>query len=151
MFALHVIFAVRGNRAGSRRAGGVLIEFALVLPVMVTLVLATIDFGRFAYFHIAVTNSARVGAGYAAMHPYTSTTQATWQANIRDTVKKEMQGVPNYSDNSLTMTAPQVTTDSDGQKRVRVDVQYPFNTLISWPFIPSHFTLQRAVEMRFIR
>jgi Flp pilus assembly protein TadG len=151
MFASPSIAAASYNPAQSARRGGVLIEFALVLPVMVTLVLAALDFGRFAYFHMAVTNSARVGAGYGSMHPYTSTTQATWQANIRDAVKKEMQGIPNYNDNLLTMSSPQVTTDSDGQKRVRIQVQYPFNTLISWPFIPSNFTLRRAVEMRFTR
>ena len=151
MPARNTLIAARRNRAGCQRRGGVLIEFALVLPIMMTLVLGAIDFGRFAYYHMAVTNSDRAGAGYGRMHPCTSTTQATWQANIRDAVMKEMQGVPNYSDSSLTMSAPQVTTDGDGQKRVRVQVQYPFNTLVSWPFIPSHFTLQRAVEMRFIR
>jgi Flp pilus assembly protein TadG len=151
MPAPQLIPAARCSSAQRKRHGGVLIEFALVLPVMITLVLAAIDFGRFAYFHMAVTNSARVGAGYGMMHPYTSTTQATWQANIRDAVKNEMQGVPSYSDNLLTMTTPQVTTDGDGQKRVRIQVQYPFHTLIHWPFIPSSFTLQRAVEMRFIR
>jgi Flp pilus assembly protein TadG len=151
VFPLHRFVAARCNHARSERGGGVLIELALVLPVLITLVLGTIDFGRFAYFHIAVTNSARAGAGYGMMHPYTSTTQATWQGNIRDAVKNEMQGVPNYNDNSLLMSTPQVTTDSDGQKRVRVQVQYPFSTLIAWPFVPSNFLLQRAVEMRFIR
>jgi Flp pilus assembly protein TadG len=140
----------RGRRRAERR-GAVLIEFALILPVLVTVVLGAIDFGRFAHAHMAVTNSARVGAGYAAMHPFTTGTQSLWQTKIRDAVKKEMQGIPNYDDTKLTMTAPQVTTDSDGQKRVRVEVKYPFQTLVTWPFIPSTFSMTRAVEMRFIR
>jgi Flp pilus assembly protein TadG len=135
----------------NRRYGAVLIEFALVLPILITIVLAAIDFGRFAHSHMAVTNSARVGAGYASMHPFTAGTQALWQANVRDSIKKEMQGLVNYNDGQLTMTAPQVTTDSDGQKRVRIEVKYPFNTLVNWPLLPHSFLMTRAVEMRFIR
>jgi Flp pilus assembly protein TadG len=139
----------RRNRAN--RCGTALLEFALILPVLVTIVLAAVDFGRFAHSHIAVTNSARVGAGYACMHPYTNGTQALWQSKIRDAVKKEMQGVVNYDDNLLTMTTPQVTTDSDGQKRVRIEIKYPFHTLVNWSLIPNSFLMTRAVEMRFMR
>src|SRR5215213_2578227 len=131
------------RRARANRCGAVLVEFALILPILVTIVLAAIDFGRFAHSHIAVTNSARVGAGYACMHPFTSGTQSLWQAKIREAAKNEMQGVVNYDDTLLTMTSPQVTTDSDGQKRVRVEVKYPFQTLVTWPFVPHSFLMTR--------
>lgn len=85
------------------------------------------------------------------MHPYTSGTESLWQAKIREAAMNEMQGVANYDDTLLTMTSPKVTTDSDGQKRVRVEVKYPFQTLVTWPLIPSTFFMTRAVEMRFIR
>ena len=139
------------RRARADRCGAVLVEFGLILPILVTIVLAAIDFGRFAHSHIAVTNSARVGAGYACMHPYTAGTESLWQAKIREAAANEMQGVANYDDLLLTMTSPQVTTDSDGQKRVRVEVKYPFQTLVTWPFLPNTFLMTRAVEMRFIR
>jgi Flp pilus assembly protein TadG len=139
------------RRTRANRPGAVLVEFALVLPVLVTIVLAAIDFGRFAHSHIAVTNSARVGAGYACMHPYTTGTQSLWQTKIREAVKNEMQGVAHYDDTLLAMNSPQVTTDSDGQKRVRVEVKYPFQTIVTWPFVPHSFLMTRAVEMRFIR
>jgi Flp pilus assembly protein TadG len=141
----------RNRPARANRCGAVLVEFALVLPILVTIVLAAIDFGRFAHSHIAVTNSARVGAGYACTHPFTTGTQSLWQTKIREAVKNEMQGVANYDNTLLAMTSPLVTTDSDGQKRVRVEVKYPFQTLVTWPFVPSSFLMTRAVEMRFIR
>src|SRR5215210_6714678 len=133
--------SLRNRLARASRTGAVLVEFALILPILFTIVLAAIDFGRFAHSHIAVTNSARVGAGYACMHPYTTGTQSLWEAKIREAAKNEMQGVVNYDDILLTMTSPQVTTDSDGQKRVRVEVKYPFQTLITWPFVPSSFLM----------
>lgn len=141
----------RHRYARVNRCAAALIEFALILPVLVTIVLAAIDFGRFAYSHIAVTNSARVGAGYACMHPYTAGTQALWQSKTLEAVKNEMKGITNYDNALLTMTPPQVTTDSDGQKRVRIEVKYPFQTLVTWPLIPSNFVMTRAVEMRFMR
>jgi Flp pilus assembly protein TadG len=41
------------------RRGAAAVEFALILPLLVTLVLACVDFGQFAYNYIAVTNAAR--------------------------------------------------------------------------------------------
>jgi Flp pilus assembly protein TadG len=148
-----VTFARRHRRhgAGAKRQGAVLIEFALILPVLITIVLAAIDFGRFAHAHMAVTNAARVGAGYASMHPYTSGTQALWQSKVRESIKNEMQGVLNYNDTQLVMTTPQVITDADGLKRVRIEVKYPFTTLVNWSLIPNNYLMTRAVEMRFIR
>jgi Flp pilus assembly protein TadG len=48
--------------------GQALVEFALVLPVMLLLLLLAVDFGRLFFTHIAVTNAAREGAFYAAEH-----------------------------------------------------------------------------------
>src|SRR2546423_13511130 len=40
------------------------VELAVLLPVLTTIVLGCVDFGRFAYNYIAVTNAARAGAAY---------------------------------------------------------------------------------------
>ncbi|HEX5825770.1 MAG TPA: TadE/TadG family type IV pilus assembly protein [Candidatus Limnocylindrales bacterium] len=52
-----------------RQRGQSLAEFALILPVLLLLVLMTIDFGRLFYSWITITNSARVAANYAAINP----------------------------------------------------------------------------------
>jgi len=43
-------------------------ELAIVLPILLILVLATIDFGRAFFGWVALNNVARVGANYAALH-----------------------------------------------------------------------------------
>ena len=62
-----------GNKATlvrlRRRRGGSAVELAIILPIFATLVLATVDFGRFAYNYIAVTNAARAGAAWVMMNP----------------------------------------------------------------------------------
>jgi len=62
----------------SHTRGQALVEFALVVPVMLLILLIAVDFGRLFFAHISNVNAAREGAGYAAAHaadsPYSSTT-----------------------------------------------------------------------------
>jgi hypothetical protein len=73
------------NRSGSRRAQS-LVEFALVLPLILVLVLGAIDFGRAFFSWVELTNASRVGANYAATHPdawaLNNTTQKTEYATL---------------------------------------------------------------------
>jgi Flp pilus assembly protein TadG len=64
-----------------RSRGQALVEFALVLPVMMLVLLIVVDFGRLFFAYISDVNAAREGASYAAMHaadsPYDATTYYT--------------------------------------------------------------------------
>lgn len=51
---------------GSR--GQALVEFAIVLPVMLLVLLLAVDFGRLFFTYISVHNAAREGAFFAATH-----------------------------------------------------------------------------------
>jgi len=48
--------------------GQSLVEFALVLPLLLMLVLGALDFGRLFYTKIILTNAAREGAYYLVSH-----------------------------------------------------------------------------------
>ena len=50
------------NRKRRRERGQALVEFALVLPVFLAIVLATVDFGWALRSYITLTNAAREGA-----------------------------------------------------------------------------------------
>jgi Flp pilus assembly protein TadG len=50
-------------------AGQSLVEFALVLPVLLLLVLGAMDFARMFSTKITLTNAAREGANYLSRHP----------------------------------------------------------------------------------
>jgi len=45
-----------------------LVEFALVLPMLLLLILGAMDFGRMFYAKMVLTNAAREGANYLAFH-----------------------------------------------------------------------------------
>jgi len=47
-----------------------IVEFMLLLPVLLLLVLGAIDFGRLFYVKMVLTNAAREGANYLAFHTF---------------------------------------------------------------------------------
>ena len=56
-----------------RARGQSLVEFALVLPVILVVILLALDFGRGFFAWVTVTNASRAGAAFAASNP-----QAGW-------------------------------------------------------------------------
>lgn len=137
----------------SRHRGVAATELALVLPVLMMIVLGAIDFGRFAYAYIAVTNAARAAAGFGILHPYTATSEANWQANVRAAAVDELRTVidgSNLTDNDVTVTTARVI-EGDGLQRITVTVSLPFQTLVPWPGIPNQVPLTRPIVMRVIR
>jgi PKD repeat protein len=56
-----------------RSRGQSAVEFALVLPVFMLLLLIAVDFGRLFFTNIEVNNAAREGASYAATNPTDAT------------------------------------------------------------------------------
>ncbi|MBC7263108.1 MAG: pilus assembly protein [Chloroflexi bacterium] len=52
-----------------RQRGDSLVEFAIILPVLLLILMAILDFGRAAYVYNVVANAAREGARYAMVAP----------------------------------------------------------------------------------
>jgi hypothetical protein len=117
--------------------------------------LGCVDFGRFAYNYIALTNTTRAGAAYAMMNNYSASTFNTWSNGVTTAAKQEMNGQTGFNANNLTVAAPVVTVEASGLRRVQVTTSYPFKTLIPWSWtglsIPSSVTMQRTIVARLIR
>lgn len=78
--------AARRGGAGAR--GQSMAEFALVTPVLLMLVLVTLDLGRLFYSYVTITSAARVAANYAGANPF-----ADWSApDYQDRVLAEGLG-----------------------------------------------------------
>lgn len=75
-------------RASRRRAGGqALVEFALVIPMFLMLVMAVFEGARLAATHVAVGSAARDGARagiYAATSDYEASTYGTYSTSNLD-------------------------------------------------------------------
>jgi Flp pilus assembly protein TadG len=143
------------GQPGRKQRGAAAAEFAIILPLLTMIVLGCVDFGRFAYNYIAVNNAARAGAAYAMMNNYSASTYNTWANNITAAAQAEMAGQANYNSSNLTVSAPVVTVESSGLRRVQLTVSYPFQTLVNWSWtgfsIPSSMTMQQTIVVRLIR
>jgi Flp pilus assembly protein TadG len=152
-----IVRRIRHRHPGGsqRRRGAALVEMGLLLSLFVLLVFGCVDFGRFAFTYIIVTNAAREGAYVGASNSYTSATKAAWDRLIHDAVVAEMQALGGFDKGKLQLPPPElrVTIDPDGapQRRVHVEVGYPFHLVVPWPGLPEGLMLTRVVEMPSIR
>jgi Flp pilus assembly protein TadG len=133
-----------------RRRAATALEFAVILPVLLTLVLGCVDFGRFAHSYIVVTNAARTGASFAAVNPYTPETYVLWQNGVQQAVRQEMSGLSQFDAQALVVQTT-VIAGTNQSWSAQVDVSYPFYTLVAWPGIPAGFNLRQTVVMPTIR
>jgi Flp pilus assembly pilin Flp len=57
------------RRLGANQQGTTLVEFALVAPVLILVLVASLDFARALNAYVTIANASREGARYAAVHP----------------------------------------------------------------------------------
>jgi hypothetical protein len=70
----------RWPRLGTRDRGAVVVEFALLLPILLLLVFGMIDFGRALNAQITLTQAAREGARQEALHQLNTPDNAVQRA-----------------------------------------------------------------------
>jgi Flp pilus assembly protein TadG len=126
------------------------VEFVVIVPLLVTLVLGCVDFGRFAYSYIALTNAARAAAANAIMNSYLAADQATWTARVQQAARDEMNQQTGYVAANLVVQTSSFT-DANGLRRVQITASYPFQMISPWPSLPNNVTLQTTIQMRAIR
>jgi len=132
--------------------GQSLIELALVLPILVLIVAASVDIGRAFYAYVSMTNAAREGARFGAGYPpyktdYTSRIQARTQTELSSYGITVASGditvtCTEYSDNSTISCST-----ADPGDRVVVQVNYPFELLTTAVLRLRSFTLSNSAIM----
>lgn len=138
------------NLSAADRRGASAVEMAVVLPVLLLLGFACVDFGRALSTYFTVSNAARVGADYAATHRVTSFTRNSWSDQIRSDVEAEMAGVQAFDAGKLTVTSDYLA-GADGQVQATVTSRYVLTPLVAWPGLPSEYPLERKVVVRQYR
>ncbi|OAI41977.1 hypothetical protein AYO38_03350 [bacterium SCGC AG-212-C10] len=96
-------------------AGQTLVEFSLVLPIILIMMFALVDFGRAFYTWQVVTNSAREGARSAAVQ--------LPDAQIRAAVNSSLSGLDT---SKATITYPTGTPQGAKGTPIAVRVAYTF-------------------------
>ncbi|MEO6577969.1 MAG: TadE/TadG family type IV pilus assembly protein [Candidatus Limnocylindria bacterium] len=80
----------------STRRGQSFVEFALLLPVLLVLVLGTVDLGRAYFASVSLENAVKEGAFFGAREPECASVGATCPnpSNVKARVDLEMNGMP---------------------------------------------------------
>lgn len=95
---------MKTKRASS---GQTLVEFALVFPLILLIVVVFIDLGRIVYYHSALSNAVREGARYAIVHQYT--VDSVRQSDVQQVVVKYGVGLPAFT--KFSVYCGQAVTD----------------------------------------
>ena len=66
--------------------GGAIVEFTIVLPLLLTLLLGTMHFGYIFYVYNVLEKSVRDGARYASMRTYGAACAGQFITDVRNTV-----------------------------------------------------------------
>jgi Flp pilus assembly protein TadG len=125
----------RPRRARGR--GQSLVEFALVLPVLLIVLLFAVDFGRAFYSWVILQNAARIGANFAALNSegWEGTGDPVLQAQYAALVSKDWAtlgcdppAVPVFTDAAADTSIAGETPDTkyDVGDTVRVTLTCPF-------------------------
>lgn len=94
------------SRPVLRRRGSTLVEFALIVPVLLAMLLGIIEFAWLAKNHLALANAAREGARAASLG------KTTTEISTRVRGASTGSGVPNASD--TTKLVINLSKDEDG-------------------------------------
>jgi len=139
------------------------VELAIVAPVLILMLLAAADFGRVFYLSVEVNNAARTGVQYGAQNSGdASDTGPT--GKIVQAAKSDATDISGFSatasefcqcpagTSSVSTVACPTGTDpppcSDMRIYVKVDTAATFNTIVSWPGIPSPVVVNGSAQMR---
>ena len=119
--------------------GAVAVEFALLLPILIMLILGILEFGLAYNAQITVTNAAREGVRTMAIQNNTSAAKTAVQ-----TVSSTLN--PAITNTEITITVSNGTTACTGGSTATVAVQYPFHFLTG--FFGTGYTMTGKAAMR---
>ena len=131
------------GRTGISRRGAAAVELALLLPVLLFLFVAIIDFGRVFYYSQTVENAARAGALYLSDDDAVATSP---YANVHDAALADASNL-----SPQPAVASSNGTDASGNPYVRVTVSWSFHLLINYPGIGGTVNLARTLQMRKVQ
>jgi len=115
-----------------------LIELALILPVLMLILMGIVDFGRAFNAYIIITNAAREGARYGAMHPAD-------EGGIRDRVINEAAGSGiSIEADDVEVEFPNGTSEPGNPIRVTVTCDF---SLITPFLLGGSTTIRSSAEM----
>jgi Flp pilus assembly protein TadG len=129
-------------------SGASLVEFAVVAPFLILLLIGLIDLGRYTYDGILAANAARAGVQYGAQNLQT----AVDATGIENAAVADAQSLPNLSASPspycLVGGAVSSCTTAGAVPYIKVVATGTFTPLIKYPGIPSSVQVTGSAVLR---
>lgn len=141
----------RMNRATAGQRGAVLVEFALVMPVLLLLLLGTVEFGRVLNYWIDETHLANAAARWAAVDKNPGPGGSLQESILEEADTGELR---NGGTKSVPKPAQVCITFPDGSSEVGDPVEAKVSVDFNWfPFLGEKLgvpttTLSSSATMR---
>lgn len=127
------------------QTGQNLVEFAIVAPVLFLFIFGIMESGWAFYVYSELTNAAREGARYAAVHGELCAQNPPCQMATTSTVRDHVVQRLSIPD------AERVTVTLQGSlapgEQVTVELSYPFRPLVGFAFPAGSITLRASSTM----
>jgi len=129
---------------GGQQRGAVALEMAILLPVLLFLCFAGIEYGRAISMDMSLTHATRVGADWGATHSFSTLTRGSWETQIKSEVTADIQNTTGFVPANLSVS---ITTFASSPTSIRVTVAttYLFRPIVTFPGIPSQITMHRSI------
>ena len=129
------------DRIHRRQRGVAIVEFVIVLPICLILIIATAEFGRAFLQYNALSKSVRDGARFLASNAIQGTTGTV---SITGAVQTATQNLVVYGSATGAgnpvlpgLTIGDITVANLGNGNIRVSAAYPYNEIFT--FVPGFF------------
>lgn len=110
--------------AHSNDRGATVVEFALVLPLLLVLIIALIDFGRIGFIEVSITSASREGARLSSFYP-AGTTNNQDIINLVEAAAPGAAAVAQLDSNAaLTINTSPCTSVPDDNTLVTVSTNF---------------------------
>lgn len=133
-----------------RGQGQSLVEFALILPILIIVLVGVFDLGRALFALITITNAAREGARYGTLHFDEPDDLNVRQAAVDEAYNINIPFIPSVviDINDVTVYCPDDSSlwPCARGDAIRVTVNYTFESLLK-VVIPADINMSRSVEM----
>jgi Flp pilus assembly protein TadG len=117
----------------SKQSGQSLVELAVIVTLLLTLLVGVVDFGLSYYTLVRIRNAVAEGGYYASQHPRDA-------AGVRSRIKQELRQLnPSILDGDIDIACDDTLMDQE-QTTVTVDYQHPllFNYVVSGSSVNLH-------------
>jgi len=142
------------HQAVVKSRGQSLLEFALVLPLLLVLVLGAMDFGRMFYIKVALTNAVREGANYLAWNPE-EVNDGDYSGGI-EALEAEAESlgvnIDIVNEVEITKNCPPETTYKCSGGEIEVQISKPFDLILgkllaAFGLMDGPLTLTSTIKM----